>query len=88
MQATANEIAAPEWREPRPAWKFDFGQLVTLCVVILGFAAQYGALSTRVAQAQEQAVAAIHANEKLTDSLHTLDTHVAALTQELKDLKK
>jgi uncharacterized coiled-coil protein SlyX len=63
-------------------WKIDLGRIITFIVVVLGFAAQYGSLSTRLTAVELQAAKASVTNEALNVTLNSLrDTIIRVQTQ-------
>ncbi len=63
-------------------YKIDLGHILTATVLMLGFAVQYGSLSTRVTVVEVQAAKTAATNEALLTALHSLqDTIVKVQTQ-------
>lgn len=73
---------------PQLDWKIDVGNLLTLLVLLLGLAAGYGSLSTRMGAVEVQAAKASQTNEQLNVTLMSLQTTIVRVQTQMDEREK
>lgn len=69
-------------------WRIDLGHIITFCVLILGFAVQYGSLSTRLTAVEVQAAKATATNESLNVTLMALKDIIVRVQTQMDEREK
>jgi len=69
-------------------WKIDLGHILTFAVLVLGFAVQYGSLSTRLSAVEVQAAKATETNRSLDATLMRLENAIVRLQTQMDEREK
>jgi len=69
-------------------WKIDLGHIITFGVLVLGFAVQYGSLSTRLSAVEVQAAKATETNRSLDATLMRLENAIVRLQTQMDEREK
>ena len=81
--------AITESRSPfRIDYRIDLGHIITFTVLLIGFAVQYGSLSTRLTAVEVQAAKATATNENLNITLHSLETTIVRVQTQMDEREK
>jgi uncharacterized coiled-coil protein SlyX len=84
MTPTTTESRSPL----RIDYRIDLGHIITFAVLIVGFAIQYGSLSTRLTAVEVQAAKATATNESLNITLHSLETTIIKVQTQMDEREK
>jgi uncharacterized coiled-coil protein SlyX len=69
-------------------WKIDIGHVITFSVLVIGFAVQYGSLSTRLSAVEVQAAKATETNQTLNITLMSLQTTIVRVQTQMDEREK
>ncbi len=81
-------VETPAPRGLRVDWRVDVGHVITFIVLAVGFAVQYGALSTRVSAIEIQSARQAAATEQLAAAVHSLEGTIIRVETQLDERQR
>jgi uncharacterized coiled-coil protein SlyX len=82
------EATETQSRISRIDWKIDIGHIMTFIVLAIGFAVQYGALSTRVSAIEAQSTRQTAALEALASAVHSLEGTIIRVQTQMDERQR